>query len=500
MAVATQTYKNYINGEWVDSSNGATFEVRNPATGDLLAIFPESTPDDIQTAVATAREAFDRWRLVPAPHRGEILFKAAEVLVQRKEELAREMTMEMGKVLAETRGDVQEAIDMLYYMAGEGRRMAGDVVPSELPDKFAMSQRIPIGVVGVITPWNFPIAIPSWKIAPALIAGNCVVFKPAEDTPIMSLRLVQILEECGLPKGVLNMVFGKGVVVGEALVKHPDVDVISFTGSSVTGKTISSNAAPTLKRVSLELGGKNVIVVHEDADVDLAVEGIVWSAFGTSGQRCTAASRVVAHEKIYDELLTKVVDRAKALRLGNGLDDGTDVGPVINQKQLDKIISYRAIGEADGAKLMCGGERATEGDLANGFFYKPTVWADVSPTARIAQEEIFGPVTAFIKATSFENAIDIANGVEFGLSSSIYTKDVNLAFRAMRDLYTGITYLNAGTIGAEIQLPFGGTKNTGNGHRDAGQAALDVYTEWKSLYIDFSGKLQKAQIDDLDFH
>jgi aldehyde dehydrogenase (NAD+) len=333
-----------------------------------------------------------------------------------------------------------------------------------------------------------------------LIAGNCVVFKPAEDTPIMSLRLVQILEECGLPKGVLNMVFGKGVVVGEALVKHPDVDVISFTGSSVTGKTISSNAAPTLKRVSLELGGKNVIVVHEDADVDLAVEGIVWSAFGTSGQRCTAASRVVAHEKIYDELLTKVVDRAKALRLGNGLDDGTDVGPVINQKQLDKIISYRAIGEADGAKLMCGGERATEGDLANGFFYKPTVWADVSPTARIAQEEIFGPVTAFIKATSFENAIDIANGVEFGLSSSIYTKDVNLAFRAMRDLYTGITYLNAGTIGAEIQLPFGGTKNTGNGHRDAGQAALDVYTEWKSLYIDFSGKLQKAQIDDLDFH
>lgn len=500
MAVATQTYKNYINGDWVDSSDGATFEVRNPATGDLLAIFPESSPADVEAAVASARANFDKWRLMPAPHRGEILFKAAEVLVERKEDLAREMTMEMGKVLAETRGDVQEAIDMLYYMAGEGRRMSGDVVPSELPDKFAMSQRIPIGVVGVITPWNFPIAIPSWKIAPALIAGNCVVFKPAEDTPIMSLRLVQILEECGLPKGVLNMVFGKGAVAGEAIVKHPDVDVVSFTGSSVTGKLIATNAAPTLKRVSLELGGKNVIVVHEDADVDLAVEGIVWSAFGTSGQRCTAASRVVAHEKVYDELLTKVVDRAKALRLGNGLDDGSEVGPVINQKQLDKIISYRAIGEADGARLMCGGERATEGDLANGFFYKPTVWADVSPTARIAQEEIFGPVTAFIKATSFENAIDIANGVEFGLSSSIYTKDVNLAFRAMRDLYTGITYLNAGTIGAEIQLPFGGTKNTGNGHRDAGQAALDVYTEWKSLYIDFSGKLQKAQIDDLDFH
>jgi aldehyde dehydrogenase (NAD+) len=354
-------------------------------------------------------------------------------------------------------------------------------------------------VVGAITPWNFPIAIPSWKIAPALICGNTIVFKPAHDTPTLALRLIEILVEAGLPAGVVNVVFGHGATAGEAVVAHPDVDIISFTGSSATGKTISGNAAPTLKRVSLELGGKNVIIVNEDADIDLAIEGIVWSAFGTSGQRCTAASRVVAHEKVYDEVVEKVTARAKALRLGNGLDDGTDVGPVINQSQLDKIISYREIGEADGATLMCGGERATEGDLANGYFYKPTVWANVDPQARIAQEEIFGPVTAIIKASSYDNAVDIANGVRYGLSSSIYTRDVNLAFKAMRDLYTGITYINAGTIGAEIQLPFGGTRETGNGHRDAGQAALDMYTEWKSLYVDYSGKLQKAQIDDLDF-
>jgi aldehyde dehydrogenase (NAD+) len=499
MTVATSTYQNLIGGEWVPAEGGATFEVTNPATGELIGVFPDSSASDVDRAVRAARAAFDRWRLTPAPHRGEILFRAAEILVERKEELAREMTAEMGKVVAETRGDVQEAIDMLYYMGGEGRRLVGEVVPSELPDKFAMSTRIPVGVVGAITPWNFPIAIPSWKLAPALVCGNTVVFKPAHDTPTLALRLVEILIEAGLPAGVVNVVFGHGATAGEAVVAHPDVDVISFTGSSKTGKIISGAAAPTLKRVSLELGGKNVIVLNDDADIELAVEGIVWSAFGTSGQRCTAASRVVVHDKIYDEVVSRVVERAKALRLGNGLEDGVDVGPVINQVQLDKIISYREIGEADGAKLMCGGERATEGELANGFFYKPTVWAEVDPQARIAQEEIFGPVTAFIRAKSFEHAVEIANGVRYGLSSSIYTKDVNLAFKAMRDLYTGITYVNAGTIGAEIQLPFGGTRETGNGHRDAGQAALDMYTEWKSLYVDYSGKLQKAQIDDLEY-
>ena len=499
MAVATRTYQNHIGGKWIDADAGATFESKNPATGEVLGIFPDSGVADVDRAVQAARTAYEKWRLVPAPHRAEILFRAAELLLQRKEELAREMTQEMGKVLAEARGDVQEAIDMVYYMAGEGRRMFGDTVPSELPDKFAMSVRIPIGVVGVITPWNFPIAIPSWKIAPALIAGNTVVFKPAHDTPILALRLVEILNEAGLPDGVVNIVFGHGAVAGEAVVNHPDVNVISFTGSTDTGKRISTNAAATLKRTSLELGGKNVIIVNEDADADLAVEGIVWSAFGTSGQRCTAASRVVVHESLYDDVVTRVVERARALRLGNGLDDSTDIGPVINKTQLEKIHSYRAIGEADGAELLCGGNIATDGDLANGFFYEPTVWGNVEPTARIAQEEIFGPVTAFIKARDYDHAVDIANGVQYGLSSSIYTRDINIAFRAMRDLYTGITYINAGTIGAEIQLPFGGTRNTGNGHREAGQAALDTFTEWKALYIDYSGKLQKAQIDDLHF-
>jgi aldehyde dehydrogenase (NAD+) len=495
MTVATATYQNYIGGEWVDASDGATFEVHDPANGELLATFPESTREDVDRAVKAARDAFDSWRLMPAPHKGEILFRAAEIMVERKEDLAREMTREMGKVLAETRGDVQEAIDMLYYMAGEGRRLFGEVVPSELNDKMAFSMRIPVGVVGAITPWNFPIAIPSWKIAPALICGNTIVFKPAEDTPIMSLRLLEILTEAGLPKGVLNVVFGHGAVAGDAIANHADVDLITFTGSTATGKLISQAAAKDLKRVSCELGGKNVIIVMDDADIDLAVEGIVWSAFGTSGQRCTAASRIVVHEQVYDEVAERVVKAAQALKLGHGLDDDTDVGPVINQKAIDKISSYRAIGEADGATLLCGGERATEGDLADGFFYKPTVWGDVKPTARIAQEEIFGPVTALIKVGSFEEAVEVANGVEYGLSSSIFTADVNLAFKAMRDLYTGITYINAGTIGAEIQLPFGGTKGTGNGHRDAGTAALDVYTEWKACYIDFSGKLQKAQID-----
>ena len=496
MTVATATYQNYIGGEWVDASDGGTFEVRDPANGELLGIFPESTRDDVDRAVKAAREAFDAWRLMPAPHRGEILFRAAEIMVERKEDLAREMTREMGKVVAEARGDVQEAIDMLYYMGGEGRRLFGEVVPSELPDKMAYSTRMPVGVVGAITPWNFPIAIPSWKIAPALICGNTIVHKPAEDTPILSLRLLEILTEAGLPKGVLNMVFGHGPVAGDAIANHDDIDLLTFTGSTATGKLISQAAAKQIKPVSCELGGKNVIIVMDDADLDLAVEGIVWSAFGTSGQRCTAASRVVIHESVYDEVADRVVKAAQSLRLGHGLDDATDVGPVINQKALDKISSYREVGEADGATLLCGGERATDGDLADGFFYQPTVWGNVKPTARIAQEEIFGPVTALIKVKDFDEAVAVANGVQYGLSSSIFTADVNLAFKAMRDLETGITYINAGTIGAEIQLPFGGTKGTGNGHRDAGTASLDVYSEWKSVYVDFSGKLQKAQIDN----
>jgi len=495
MAVTTKQFQNYIGGEWVDAASGDTFESLSPATGELIGTFPKSGPEDVERAVAAAKVAYEEWRLVPAPKRGEILFRFGRLVQEEKDDLADLMTREMGKVKAEAGGDVQEAIDMSFYMGGEGRRLFGQTTPSELPDKFQMSVRLPIGVVGVITPWNFPIAIPSWKIAPALVCGNTVVFKPATDTPLLGERFVELLAEAGIPAGVVNVVHGGGGAVGDALVRHPDVPVITLTGSRETGVTVMRNAADNLKRVHLELGGKNAILVMEDADLDLAVDGIVWSAFGTSGQRCTAASRVIVHRAVYDELQRRLVERAEAMRLGPGWEDDTDVGPVINAGALEKIHSYTGIGQDEGATLLTGGEPATDGDLAKGHYYRPTIFGDVEPGMRIAQEEIFGPTTALIPVDSFDEAIRAANGVRYGLSSSIFTRDVNKAFRAMRDLDTGITYINAGTIGAEVHLPFGGTKDTGNGHREAGQAALDVFTEWKSVYVDYSGKLQRAQID-----
>jgi alpha-ketoglutaric semialdehyde dehydrogenase len=496
--LGTKEYRNYIGGEWVDSASGETFETTNPATGDVLGVFPKSTAADVDRAVEAAKEAYDRWRLVPAPKRAEILFRVGQRLIDHKDELTELMVQEMGKVRAEAGGDVQEAIDMTYYMAGEGRRMFGQTTPSEMPDKFQMSVRMPVGVVGVITPWNFPIAIPSWKVAPALVCGNTVVFKPATDTPLLGERFVEILEEAGLPPGVMNIVHGSGGTVGERLVKHPDVPLISLTGSREVGIRTLENAAPLLKHIHLELGGKNAIIVMDDADVELSVDGILWSAFGTSGQRCTAASRVIVSRAVYEELCSRLVARAEQMRLGSGLDEETDVGPVINRAALEKIHSYTEIGKDEGAKLLTGGEIATENGLDKGFFYRPTVFADVDPEMRIAQEEIFGPTTALIRASDVDEAIRIANGVPYGLSSSIFTRDVNKAFKAMRDLDTGITYINAGTTGAEVHLPFGGTKHTGNGHREAGQAALDFYTEWKSIYVDYSGKLQRAQIDTIE--
>ena len=493
-----KTYKNYIGGEWVDATSDETFESTNPATGELIGVFPKSTVEDTDRAVEAAKAAYESWRLVPAPKRAEILFRVAQSFVQHKDELTELMVQEMGKVRAEAGGDVQEAIDMTYYMAGEGRRMFGQTTPSEMPDKFQMSVRLPVGVVGAITPWNFPIAIPSWKIAPALVCGDTVVFKPATDTPALAERFVEIFEESGLPPGVLNIVHGGGSVVGERLVKHPDVPLISLTGSREVGIKTAENGAPFLKHIHLELGGKNAIIVMDDADVDLAVDGILWSAFGTSGQRCTAASRVIVGSKVYEPLQSKLVERAEQLKLGYGLEEDVDVGPVINRSALEKIHSYTEIGEGEGAKLLTGGEIATENGLDKGFFYRPTIFGDVDPQMRIAQEEIFGPTTALIRATDIDEAIRAANSVEFGLSSSIFTRDVNKAFRAMRDLNTGITYINAGTTGAEVHLPFGGTKATGNGHREAGQAALDFYTEWKSIYVDYSGKLQRAQIDEFE--
>jgi acyl-CoA reductase-like NAD-dependent aldehyde dehydrogenase len=496
MAITSaKQFKNYIAGEWVDAAGGQTFESTSPANGEAIGTFPKSSAEDVDRAVEAAKSAYEDWRLVPAPKRGEILFRFAQLLTEQKDDIAELMAREMGKVLPEAGGDVQEAIDMSFYMGGEGRRLFGQTTPSELRDKFNMSVRMPIGVVGVITPWNFPIAIPSWKILPALVCGNTVVFKPATDTPLLGERFVELLVEAGLPSGVVNVVHGGGGEVGDRLVRHPDVRVISLTGSRETGVEVLRAAAENLKHVHLELGGKNAIIVLDDADLDLAVDGIVWSAFGTSGQRCTAASRVIVHRKVYDELQRKLVGATERLRLGVGWEDDTDVGPVINKRALEKIHSYTKIGQDEGAQLLTGGEVATGNGLDQGFYYRPTIFGEVEPGMRIAQEEIFGPTTALIPVESFDDAVRAANGVKYGLSSSIFTRDVNKAFRAMRDLNTGITYVNAGTIGAEVHLPFGGTKDTGNGHREAGQAALDVFTEWKSIYVDYSGRLQRAQID-----
>jgi alpha-ketoglutaric semialdehyde dehydrogenase len=494
--MATPHLQNYIDGRWTDSASGEAFEDLDPATGQLIATATKSTKADVDRAVDAARRAFESWRLFPAPKRGEILYKAGELMLQRKDQLAREMTSEMGKVLAEARGDVQEGIDMTYYTAGEGRRQFGDVVPAELPNKWAMSMRAPLGVVAAITPWNFPFAIPTWKIMPALVLGNAVVFKPASYTPMLAVRLVELLEEAGLPKGVLNLVLGPGGALGDALVTHPGVDLVSFTGSSEVGSHISEIAGKQLKRVSAELGGKNAIVVMDDADLDLAIEGIVWSAFGTSGQRCTAASRVIANRAVANELIDRLVGRANKLKMGHGLDADTDLGPVISSEAQQKVHSYIPIAEKEGATVAAGGRIPTEGALGKGFFHEPTVLVDVKPNMRVAQEEIFGPVTAVIEVKDIDEAIRVVNSTKYGLSCSIFTKNVNNAFRFMRDADTGLVYVNAGTIGAEIQLPFGGTKSTGNGHREAGRAALDVYAEWKSIYVDFSGKLQRAQMDD----
>jgi alpha-ketoglutaric semialdehyde dehydrogenase len=488
-------YRNFIGGKWTESKSGKTFERRNPATGALVGTYTASDASDVDAAVAAASTAFTSWRLYPAPKRGEILFKAAHLLEERKEQYAREMTEEMGKILDETRGDVQEAIDMCYYMAGEGRRMFGQTTPSEMRSKFQMSVRKPHGVVGLITPWNFPMAIPSWKMLPAIVAGNTVILKPATFTPKLSIRLVEVLEEAGLPEGVVNIVLGSGSAVGDPLLNHPDVPVISFTGSTETGKSVAIAAAHHNKRLTLEMGGKNAVIVMDDAKLDLAVDSILWGAFGTTGQRCTATSRVIVHESVQRELAERLATRAATLRLGDGLDPEVNVGPLVSEGQLETVHSYVAVGKADGAQLIAGGNIATGGPLSNGHFHEPTIFNNVTPEMRIAREEIFGPVVSLIPVKSLDDAIAVANGVEYGLSAAIFTQDVSNAFRAMQDIFTGILYVNAGTTGAEIHLPFGGTKATGNGHREAGTAAIDFYTEWQSIYVDYSGKLQRAQID-----
>jgi aldehyde dehydrogenase (NAD+) len=491
-----EQFLNYIGGQWVPARSGRTFPNLNPATGEVIGDFPDSEEADVAAAVAAAQAAKRAWQLTPAPKRGEMLYRLGALIAERKESLAQAATREMGKILIETRGDVQEGVDMAYLAAGEGRRMYGVTTPSEMPNKWAMSVRVPVGVVGVITAWNFPFAVPSWKIFPALLAGNTVVFKPSEMSPETAVNMTQLIEAAGFPAGVFNLVHGDGARCGRALVQHPGIDLVSFTGSNLVGTWIAEECARSAKRVSLEMGGKNAVIVMEDADLALAADALAWSAFGTTGQRCTACSRAIVHDQIHDELLQLVVQRAKALRIGDGLDPATQMGPVVSEKQLERVHQYVGVGKLEGARLAVGGARATGSGLARGSFYQPTVFEGVKPAMRIAQEEIFGPVLSFLRVGSLEEAIEVNNRVGFGLSSSIFTADVNRAFQAMRDLETGIVYVNHGTTGAETHLPFGGVKGTGNGHREAGHTLLDAFTEWKSIYVDFSGRLQRAQIDN----
>jgi aldehyde dehydrogenase (NAD+) len=490
-------FQNYIDGKWCDAKSGLIFENRNPANHtELLGTFPKSSTEDVTEAVAAAKKAFEHWRLVPAPKRGDILKKVGDLMTERKEELARAMTKEMGKVLLETRGDVQEGIDTAYYAASEGRRLFGHTVPSELPNKFNMAVRSPIGVAGLITPWNFPMAIPTWKMFPALVCGNTVVFKPASVTPETATHLIEILIEAGIPEGVVNIVHGGGSEVGNAIVEHNDVDLISFTGSTDVGKKISKMASDTLKRVSLELGGKNAQIVMDDADLELALDAVLWGAFGTTGQRCTATSRLIVHEKVYSEFMNMLIARTEKLRLGDGLLATTEVGPCVSESQRHTVMEYVEIGKKERAKLVSGGSIAKGSGLENGWFHQPTIFGDVLPNMRIAKEEIFGPVLSVIKIKSLEEGIKVLNDTIYGLSSSVFTKNINNAYTAMRDIKAGIVYINAPTIGAEAHMPFGGVKQTGNGHREGGWTVYDFFSEWKTIYVDFSGHLQRAQIDN----
>ena len=479
-------YENFIHGKWTHSRSGKTFHSLNPANGKSIGTFQASTPNDVERAIESAEKALPEWSSTPAPRRGEYLFEIARILRKKKETLAESMSEEMGKVMKETRGDVQEAIDVFEYMGGEGRRLFGHTTPSELKHKMAFTQRKPVGVVGLITPWNFPMAIPAWKISPALVCGNTMVFKPSSDTPRTATQLVKIIEEAGIPDGVVNMVTGSASEVGNTLVTSKKIRALSFTGSRETGEWITQHAG--VKKIGLELGGKNAIIVMDDADLDLATDGIIWGAFGTTGQRCTACSRVIAHEKIVKELTEKLAKRAMKLKVGDGRSTNTEMGPLINEKAVEKSIRYAALGRKEG-KLVCGGKALD----TQGYFFEPTIFTQVKPHARIAQEEIFGPILSIITVKNLNEAIRVCNSVEYGLSSSIYTRNVNNAMHAIEKIEAGITYVNSSTIGAEVHLPFGGIKQTGNGTREAGIEGIHEFSETKTVYIDYSGKLQKAQ-------
>ncbi|MEO7042948.1 MAG: aldehyde dehydrogenase family protein [Gemmatimonadaceae bacterium] len=489
-------FKNFVAGAWVEPSTGKYFENRNPADrNDVIGKFPLSNSTDVDRAVASARRGFELWKATPAPLRGDVLRKTGDLMTSRKDEIADAMTREMGKPLTETRGDVQEGIDTAYYAATMGRQLSGRTVPSESRSKWAMSFRRPIGVAGLICPFNFPMAIPTWKMFPALVCGNSVVFKPAEDVPHTGTLLVEILLEAGLPPEVIQLLHGTGEEVGAPLVEHPDVPLISFTGSTATGSLVGATCGRMHKRLSLEMGGKNAQIVLDDADLDLALEGALWGAFGTTGQRCTATSRLILQNGIHDNFVGMLIERTKALKIGDGRKKGTDVGPVINEAALSKIEHYVDIGQADGGDIVCGARRASGHGLDDGLFYEPTIFTRVEPNHRIAYEEIFGPVLSVIRVSTVDEAFAVNNSVKYGLSSSVYTRDVNVSFRALEQLDNGITYINAPTIGAEAHLPFGGVKQTGNGHREGGWEVYDFYSETKVGYVDYSGTLQRAQID-----
>lgn len=495
----SRQFQNFIAGEWVAPSSGEYFENINPAdTNDVIGRFPLSNVSDVERAVASAARGFELWKKTPAPLRGDVLRRVGDLLAARKEEIANLMTREMGKPLAETRGDVQEGIDTAYYAAVEGRRLFGHTVPSELRNKWAMSYRRPIGIAGIVTPFNFPMAIPTWKMFPALVCGNACVFKPAEDVPHTATVLVEILLEGGLPPEVIQLVHGVGETVGAAIVNHPKIPVVSFTGSTETGRLVGETCGRMHKRLSLEMGGKNAQIVLDDADLDLALEGVLWGAFGTTGQRCTATSRLILQRGIHDRFLKSLVDRVNALKLGDGRQSGTDVGPLINEAALRKVERYVEIGQSEGSELVAGGARESHGALAKGYFHRPTIFAGVKAGNRLEQEEIFGPVLSVVRVDNADEAFAVNNGVRYGLSSSLYTKNVEFAFRAMSELDNGITYVNAPTIGAEAHLPFGGVKETGNGHREGGWEVYEFYSETKVCYVDYSGALQRAQIDTYD--
>ncbi len=494
---STTKAMNYVGGQWSWPEGAAAIRSINPADGgEVICEAPDSSAEEVARAAAAAAGAFAGWRRTPPPARAAILRRAGQILAERKRQIGELIAREAGKPVAEGRGDVQEAIDMAELAAGEGRRLYGETAPSELPNKWCLTFREPVGVCGLITPWNFPVAIPAWKSFHALICGNTVVLKPASDTPMCGAEFVRALADAGLPPGVMNLVQGRGSTVGEAMCENPRIGLISITGSTATGRHVAARCGGMGKRVSLECGGKNAEIVLADADLELAVEGALWGAFGTSGQRCTAASRLIVHDAVHDEMIEELVDRAALLRLGPGVEPTTDVGPLVNESQFNKVMEYIRVGrEEDKARLVRGGRRATGDRLDRGWFVEPTIFADVNRSMRIFREEIFGPVLSVVRVGGVEEAVETLNDCQYGLSSSIYTRDVNKALWAVREIEAGIVYVNGPTIGAEVHMPFGGVKGTGNGHREAGRAGLDVFSEWKTVYIDYSGKLQRAQID-----